>query len=427
MRDYQSFVFRSYHFDTTRKTLELHYGLDDQIDFVETYTFDFDFAPAYDEEALDRACKLLFFMAGVSYYKTYLPPTILSPTIQLSKPEAAFVAKTWQKGLGEFFYINNLDPKTEIEIPGNGEILNTLSIEGRGQLVAIGGGKDSLVSVDLLRDQSDIATWSVGHAQQLAPLTSQLGLPHLSISRTWDKSLLKHNQQGALNGHVPISAILACVGMVAAILSGKQDVVMSNERSANEPTLSYRGVSVNHQYSKSLEFEQDFQTILRQHFGESLQYYSLLRPLSELRISELFAPLFDTYRDVFSSCNKAYVHTSNHLSWCSECPKCAFVFLALTPFVEQTKLETLFGKNLLLDPSLDTTYKELLGIEGDKPLECIGEILENRSAMRLAQEIYPELSKYKFDIPETYDFRSVEAHAIPEEVWLKIQGALRQP
>jgi hypothetical protein len=194
---------------------------------------------------------------------------------------------------------------------------------------------------------------------------------------------------------------------------------MSNEQSANEPTLHYRGVAINHQYSKSQEFERDYQQYLKHTLGDQNRYYSLLRPFSEIRIGELFAKNgFEKYKDVFSSCNRAFVHGSDHMSWCGECSKCAFVFLALTPFVERQKLEQLWGgKNLLLDPALEPTYRKLLGIEGDKPLDCVGDVKESRSAMREAFKIYPELAeKYHFDIPEDYDFRAEAVHEMPADV-----------
>jgi hypothetical protein len=66
---------------------------------------------------------------------------------------------------------------------------------------------------------------------------------------------------------------------------------------------------------------------------------------------------------------------------------------------------------------LEQTYLGLLGIQGDKPLECVGEIKESRAAMREAQKTHPELSKYQFDIPTDYDFRTLSTHEIPQEVW----------
>jgi hypothetical protein len=177
-------------------------------------------------------------------------------------------------------------------------------------------------------------------------------------------------------------------------------------------------VAINHQYSKSSEFEADYQAHLQRNFGKTMRYYSLLRPFSELRIAQLFAERgFAKYKDVFSSCNRAYTHDSHELFWCGECPKCAFVFLALAPFVERAELESLWhGKNLLLDPELEDTYRGLLGIKGDKPLECVGEVKECRAAMQMAQKTYPELAKYTFELPEDYDYRNLGPNLIPDDI-----------
>lgn len=416
--NYNKFVFDSYAWDAEAKTLSLHYVLDD-LKFLETYRFDFDFVPNIDTPALSRAFELLFLVAGVSYYKTFLPPEIEAPNAQIDNKLAKFMDNTYQKGLGEFFYINNLDPNTPIRFPINvDEIKQIPSTNNEGLLIGIGGGKDSLVSLEFLQDQPKVATWSLNHYAQIKPLIDQTSLQHFQVDRQWDKQILNLNQSGAYNGHVPISAILACVGTIVAILTGYRDVVVSNESSASDPTLNYKGVEINHQYSKSLEFEQDFQDILQHLVGSTARYYSFLRPLSDLYIAELFAATgFDKYAGVFSSCNKAYVHDSNHMFWDGTCPKCAFVFLALTPFVEQPKLEKLFGgKNLLQDHSLAPTYKQLLGIEGDKPMECVGAVKECRAAMRLAQQKYPELAKCQFDLPKSYNYQTLSPHSMPPEI-----------
>jgi hypothetical protein len=425
---YRQFIFESYFFEPETGELKLHYSLDGALHFTEEYRFDFSFVK-YNSEVLDRAFQLLFFMAGVSYYKTYLPSEIVIKSGSIDSRMAEFLSKTYQKGLGEFFFVNNLDPITPTNFPAtSSEILNTLSVNGEGLIVGLGGGKDSLVSVEILREQIDnLATWSLNHRSQLTSLVDRIGLPHFWVERQWDPKLKDLAAQGAYNGHVPISAIFACVGTIVAVLTGKRDVVTSNESSANEPTLTYQGVDINHQYSKSLEFEQDFQGLLLHLFGDGLRYYSFLRPLSELKIAELFASSsFEKYKDVFSSCNRAYVQSSDRMSWCGKCPKCAFTFLALTPFVEREKLETLWDrKNLLLDPSLEPTYRQLLGIEGNKPLECVGEIKESRAAMRLAQEQYSQLNKYSFDLPESYSWRNLSQQSMPEEIYDILQASLK--
>lgn len=429
MSKYQSFIFKRYDFDVPAKTLRLYYGYDDALEFCETYRFDFDFVD-YDPSALDAAVQLLFLVAGVSYYKSYMAPAIVVEAGKIDPSLAAFLEQTYQKGLGEFFYINKLDPNTNINFPSNADDIEAVKIAGHaGQLIGLGGGKDSLVSVGILRRQPRVATWSLNHRSQLEPLVQRIGLPHFWVDREWDAQLHQLNSEDALNGHVPISAIISCVGTIVALLSGYQDVVVSNESSASEPNLHYQGVAINHQYSKSLEYEQSFQDCLQRLFDGKIRYYSLLRPFSELHIAELFAKRdFETYKDVFSSCNRAFTHGQNHMFWCGECSKCAFVFMILTPFLERSSVEQLWGgKNLLLDPQLETTYRQLLGIEGDKPLDCVGEIKESRAAMRLCQAIYPELAKYQFDIPDDYNFRSWSEHSMPDELFSLLSDTLGGP
>lgn len=418
MNNYQKFIFVGYEFKPLEKTVELHYAVDEALHFTETYRFNFPFVDL-DYIAIDVAIQQLFFIAGVSYYKTFLPPEIEVKHGVIDGPLAAFLRKTYQSGLGEFYYVNKLNPRTETPFETDTQDLAAISFNTEGLLVGLGGGKDSLVSVELLRDSGlDVATWSLGHRTQLTPLVERVGLPHYYVEREWDPQLTSLNKNGAYNGHVPISAIFAAVGTIVCILTGRRDHVVSNEQSANEPTLFYDGVAINHQYSKSQEYERDYQELLKHAFGDSIRYYSLLRPLSELRIAELFAAHFERYHDVFSSCNTAFRHGSTHLFWDATCAKCAFIFLALTPFIGQSKLEALFGgNNLLLDASLEPTYRQLLGIEGNKPLDCVGEVRESRAAMKRAQEQYPELGKYEFELDDTYDFRALASHEIPSEIW----------
>ena len=420
-KTFSDFVFRGYHFDKESKTLKLNYSFDEELKFTEEFRFDFPFI-TYNTEALDRACQTLFFLAGVSYYKAYRTDNIRIDHGKLDKAGAAFFAEVYQRGLGEYFYVNKLDPQTEIPFVANAPDLRPIHIESggsvnRGAIIGLGGGKDSLVTVELLRSQPHIATWSLGHRKQMEPLVRAIDLPHLWVERTIDPLIIELNNQDALNGHIPISAIFSAVGTIVAILSGHRDNVVSNENSSNEPTLHYNGEDINHQYSKSLDYEVLYQKYLDHLFGEGSRYYSFLRPFSEIRIAQMFSELgYEKYKHVFSSCNRAYVQSSNKMSWCGQCSKCAFVFLALTPFIERRELEKLWHKNLLLDPTLVTTYENLLGIDGEKPLDCVGEIKESREAMRLAQEQYKGLA-YEFDIPKGYSYKTIAPHSMPEDVY----------
>lgn len=418
MRSYQVFIFKKYHLDPTTSTLTCDYSYDDVVNFRETFKFDFT-RHAYDPDVLDRAVQLLFFMAGVSYYKMYLAPEVKIEMGEIDDQLAAFLNTTYRHGLGEFCYVNSLDLITkDIFVRTSDKRQPATRHNGTGMVIGLGGGKDSLASVELLRGQNAVATWSVGHQPQLAPLVERIGLPHYWVERIWDRKILEHNSTGAYNGHVPISALFACAGAVVAVLAGKRDIIVSNEHSANEPTLSYQGVPINHQYSKSQAFETNFQALLRAYFGDSIRYYSLLRPFSELRIAEIFSSIgFAKYHDVFSSCNRAFVHDQTSLYWDGSCPKCAFVYLVLSPFIPEKDLMSLFGgKNLLLDPTLRETYEQILGISGDKPLECVGEVKESRAAMRMAQSLNLDIQPYYFELPPDYDFRLWQSDNMPSEM-----------
>ena len=423
----QNFIFKSYDFSADSKMLRLQYSADN-ITFTESYKFDFDYVD-YDKQALDRAIQILFFMAGVSYYKAFVPSEISIERGELTKENAKFLSKTYQNGLGEFFYVNKLDPKTPTTFPFNAHNLEPIKLNNNGLLIGVGGGKDSLVSIEILRDQPKVATWSVGHKSQLEPLVERIGLPHFWVERSIDKQLLELNKNGALNGHVPISAILSTVGLVVAILTGHKDIIVSNESSANEPTLTYEGVEINHQYSKSITYERDFQRYLLSAFGESVRYYSFLRPLSEVYIAEIFAKIgYEKYKDVFSSCNRAFTQNQTELFWCGECAKCAFIYLALTPFLPSGELKRLFsGRDLLTSTNLEPIYKNILGIDGVKPLDCVGEIKESRWAMNLASKIHPELKqKYHFDLPENYIYNSLSNHNMPQEIYQILTDGLNK-
>jgi hypothetical protein len=173
---------------------------------------------------------------------------------------------------------------------------------------------------------------------------------------------------------------------------------MSNEKSANYGNVMYKGVEINHQWSKSLEFEKMFQEYIHDYISSSLEYFSLLRPWSELRIVQEFVK-YPKYFHVFSSCNnnfKVYEksETNQQKKWCGHCPKCAFVFSLLSAFLTKEQLQGIFGKNLYADEALIPLYKELLGIKDFKPFECVGTPEEVKVAMYMAHE----KGEYKNDI-----------------------------
>jgi len=390
----------------------LVYAFDDGPELVERIVFPD--APALAPErsrAFAAALDLLHLVAGVSYYKAGVPGELRVESSALDDATAAFLDALYLHGLGEFAYHNTLDLRGRIRFPSAEaakDAIPALDLPRRS-LIPIGGGKDSLVSVEILRSAGEdtTAAW-VGNSPLIAACAGRTGLPALNIRRELSPVLFEYNKAGAYNGHIPVTAINSAILAVAAVLYGYDAIAFSNERSASSATLEYDGQPVNHQWSKSWEFERAFGELLQSRVAADLRYYSLLRPLSELAVAERFAR--DTrYDDVFSSCNRNFriLGPKPADRWCGQCPKCHFVFLALAPFMPKPRLLGIFGRNLLDDDSLAPAFDALMEYRDHKPFECVGEGSESRAAMaalaqraewredalvaRFADEIAPQL------------------------------------
>lgn len=421
MTKYDTFFFEDYTFWPKEKKLLLTYSFDKKLRFTEEIIFDFDFDPSFNRIAFGKAIFGIFVMCGISYFKAFLPAKIEFVTHGLSKEQKDFFEKIYTQGLGEFFYQNEIDPRGKINFP-NGEKaytaqkIATLS----GSIVPIGGGKDSITTAEILKSQGEeFETWTVGSYPFFGTMLDKIGAPHLRVQRKIDPQLFALNKEGALNGHVPISAILAFLGVASAILRNRKNIMLSNESSANEPNTELHGIKINHQYSKSLEFEKDFQSYVHEFISPDIDYFSFLRPLSEMKIAEIFCKNFlEKYAHDFSSCNRNFriqSHATNW-RWCGECPKCAFVFAIFSPFVEKAKLIEIFGANLFEKKELQQTFRELLGLEGHKPFECVGEIDEVRAALKQAQKSgkWPELETWKIPASK-FDKEVFSSHSMPKK------------
>ena len=249
----------------------------------------------------------------------------------------------------------------------------------------MGGGKDSVVTLELLRRAGKTIRPLIMNPRGATIECARVaGFPMdevLVIRRSIDPTLLDLNAKGYLNGHTPFSAMLAFYTRLASKLSGIPNVALSNESSANESTVL--GTSVNHQYSKSLEFEDDFRA-----YCPGFNYFSFLRPLSELQIAMLFSR-FTAYHDVFRSCNVG----SKQDIWCGHCAKCLFAYIILSPFIEPARLNRIFGKSMLDDTSLELEFRQLIGEAETKPFECVGTVSEVRQALSMALKRWYETSR----------------------------------
>jgi hypothetical protein len=309
-------------------------------------------------------------------------------------------------------------------------------------LLPIGGGKDSLVSAELLEAAGvDYTPFAVNPKGPILTSVDRMERPPLYVTRTLDPEMIRLGQQpGYYNGHVPSTAINSMIAALCALLYGYNRVVLSNERSASEGNVAFDGREANHQYSKSLEFEKRLAGVLSEATGGALTYFSLLRPYSEARIAQIFMRQ-TRYDHVFSSCNRNF-RLAGHDGplWCGECPKCLFVFLTFAPVMDKDRLLGIFGKNLLDRPENEPLYRELTGLAGQKPWECVGEILEAAACLYALTE-RPEwretaiVSKLKTDLLAQYGAPQLGAaladlmvdspeHGVPADLAERISHAL---
>lgn len=344
---------------------------------------------ALSKEQLDVLAFNLGMIELVSYWKAFCSPVIQIKCGNLTKKQQDFWKKLFKNGLGEFLYLNGLkDYKEELfrfDCLGEYHAKQVFDLKDE-YLVPIGGGKDSVCSLELLRGKGKNITPLVINSRRATKDCIERGGFSLeesfTIKRTIDKTLLDLNAKGFLNGHTPFSAMLAFSSLIASALTKKRYIALSNENSANEGTV--KGYEINHQYSKSLEFENDFRSYYKEFIAEDFEYFSLLRPISELRIAQIFSWLH--YTDVFKSCNVG----SKEDIWCGKCPKCLFAYIILSPFIDKDVLNSVFGKDMLDDSSLLKEFRELTGEAEVKPFECVGTIDEVNAALSLRSKKYAE-------------------------------------
>jgi hypothetical protein len=387
----QAQAFRFVRCDYADGVAELVYAFDAGPELVERIRFpDAPALPESRKAAFDTALRMLHFFAGISYYKAGLPPRIEVETATPDAATADLLDALYLHGLGEFAYRNGLDLRGRIAFPrGAANTISTPALPLKGRepprraLVPIGGGKDSLVVVEALKKAGieATATW-VGASPLIAAVAARTGLPMLNIGRELSPVLFDYNRMGAWNGHIPVTAINSAILACAAVLYGFDAITFANERSASAATLEYEGRQVNHQWSKGWAFEHAFSAWLHSHVAGDLDYFSLLRPFSELAVTRAFAKSGAAYFDAFSSCNRNFKILGPKPAdrWCGQCPKCHFVFLALAPFVPKPRLLQVFGRNLLDDEAQAPGFDALIEYHDHKPFECVGEASEARAA-----------------------------------------------
>ena len=428
----QSFSFVGYDYVLNNNELvcDLHYQLD-EIALSEQVRFP-NVGALTDprHHALKQSLQLLHWVAGISYWKAACPTDI---RFQNQTPDAwqtKFLRELYVHGLAEFAFENQLDIAALLQSlhstvkPESVSVAECLNLSNAA-LVPLGGGKDSLVALEKLRGlATPITVTAVRPAWLIHQVAAETGLPWLPIDRYIDPQLLRLNQQGALNGHVPITAINMGILIVACIIYGHNAIVFANELSADTPTrLGQPGIDlsdgINHQYSKSSAFEGQVQAWIKRYIASDLLCFSILRPYTELGICQEFAKL-QQYHQIFSSCNRQF-HLDGARTdkrWCGTCPKCLFVFLALAPFMPPAELRKIFTANLLDRVDLVKGFGDLVGL-GLKPFECVGTEEESRAAL-LALTNMPAWSDFVVVKRLSEALQDIESHSLHD--FLGVQG-----
>ena len=395
------FRYETYEIDAAAGLLACRYSLDGR-GFEERITL----SPEghWNSPSTRAAARLIFLLAGVSYYKTAAPDIIDLGSTAITDTERKFLREFYLQGLGEFAYRNAID-LASLHIEGPSLPVSQfmpVSAPVAKALVPFGGGIDSIVTVEQVRQRADAALFVVSRPRDpfaaIERPAAVAGLPVIRAEREIDPQLLRSKELGFLNGHVPVTGILSAIAVLAASLDGLSAVVMSNEWSSSIPTLELADRSINHQYSKSALFEVGFRQVLAGADAPMPDYFSLLRPRTELWVAERFANLKE-YHGTFRSCNRAF-HIDKTLRldhWCGHCDKCCFIDLILAPFMSVAELEKIFAggdlprspdsREPLADPAQADRFRTLLATSATgKPFECVGEVNECRAAALLAAQ-----------------------------------------
>lgn len=345
--------------------------------------------------------KIIFnlgMVEAVSYLKATCSPEMRVGCGFIDEEDKLWWKKLYFGGLGEFFYKNNINAdfdsfltiscaeKKDEEQSGKINLGNT-------NIVPVGGGKDSAVTAEIIKkSHPDILFFTVNSQQARTDTVLSAGYTEDSIIKTYRKispELLELNKQGFFNGHTPFSAIVAFLSFYCAYLTGSKNIILSNEASANESNI--KDSLINHQYSKSYEFERDFTDYAAKNMVSEIRYFSVLRPFNELQIAKEFCR-HEEYLYKFRSCNAG----SKKNIWCCNCPKCLFVYSILSAFLSQEKLTSVFGVNMLDKSEMEKDFDGLVGLSPVKPFECVGTVSEIKFALATA---YKKITEQEENVP----------------------------
>lgn len=437
---YQEFYYHGFEIDYEKNYILVTYDFEikDLMRFKPTLKVPFNKDIKYDKKLVEK----MVFSSGLaeipSYWKATCSPNIIIECGILDEKQVSWLKKLIYNGLGEFFYINDISVNFDdfVNIKSSGCSYNILDNNSyNGYLVAVGGGKDSITSLEILKSKKNKKAFIINNRKICFDSCYTFGLKDdeiINVERIFDRKIIELNNKGFLNGHTPISSCIAFISFLTAYLNGIKYVVLSNEASANE--ASVKGTNINHQYSKSLEFENDFRWFTKNYLTHKIEYFSLLRPLNELQIMKIFTK-YPKYFKHFISCNNG--GKSKNIGkidgWCNSCSKCLFIYIIMSNFTDKNTMIDIFGEDLLDKKEMLDYFLELLGKKETKPFECVGTIDEvnyvvNNLALRNDPSYLIKYYKENYGIIKK-DKRVIESinneHNVPGELLKLVLGELK--
>ena len=389
--EYEFFRFQRYDYTLENDvfSVKCYFSLDDKYFFTPSFEIpqrNFYNWSNVNKNQLDTILFNIGMIELISYWKLACPKKVYISPFNLDSNQILWWKKLYFNGLGEFFYLNGIKENVNdfMEIICESDVVcEKIDVSLKETtLVPIGGGKDSVVTVESLKNKMPIIPLIInprGATKECVEVAGFSMEQAAVIKRNLDATMLRMNNEGFLNGHTPFSAMLAFYTLLIGFVTNSKFIALSNESSANEPTVP--DTEVNHQYSKSIAFENDFRDYVEKYISSEIQYFSFLRPINEVQIASLFAKNKDYYK-VFKSCNVG----SKTDSWCGKCPKCLFTYLIMSPFIPENELIEIYGGNLLKDNDLLPILKQLKGEVEVKPFECVGTIEEVNACLDFCQQ-----------------------------------------
>lgn len=393
---YPKFIYRKYSYLFSNNNLKIYFDFYIEPDlFFKPEIIIENVKTKFSKINKDQIENLIFNLGLAeipSYWKVTASPLIDIKAGFLTKEQINFWRNLFMKGMGQFFYENkiNFKKKNFLTIRSSFD-KNTKSTELKPinlkekYLVPVGGGRDSIITLEKLKqDKKKIGCFLVNPSISAINVVKTFRPKEMVIvKRKLDKKIFDLNKKGFLNGHTPFTSLLSFLSVFCAAIFNYKNIAFSNEKSSNEGNVKYLGEVINHQWSKSLNFEKKFRKYCNKYLIKNINYYSFLRKYKDIEISKIFVN-YPKYFSVFSSCNKVLSQNNPNKRWCGNCPKCLFVYASLYPFINEKELLVIFNNNNIFENKrLLPTMKEMIGKGKHKPFECIGTYNENKKIFNL--------------------------------------------